>query len=87
MKGKSIAKETHQLEHEAPTKPVAHTHEPSYCAEPCELHVVASLYWHALPVQPPVHEQDPEPASVSEHVPCMLHGVAAPPGHAAHVEP
>jgi hypothetical protein len=70
-----------------PEYPGAHTQEPSGCAVPLPLQVVASLYWQALPTRPGRHVQTPVPVIPESHVPNPLHGFAAPPGHSAQVAP
>jgi hypothetical protein len=44
--------------------------------------VPASLNWQAAPLKPELHVQPPFPLMPCEQNPWLLHGVAAPPGHA-----
>ena len=71
----------------APAYPPKHEQVPSKSGLPWPLQVVDALNWHAGPLNPALHAQNPLPAMPWLHVPLPLHGFAAPPGHARHEVP
>jgi hypothetical protein len=63
----------------APVKAVVHEHEPSVCAVPCPLQVVASEYWHVAPADPALQLQVPVAGA---QVPELEHVCGVPELHA-----